>query len=179
MLTAGDNENVLQELNIEVRTNADCASIWGQDMIHDAHICLGYGETGACNVSVSWHLYELKIGISQTLVVACLKASLYILRDVHDKTTQTCHIWDCQLQYKTPRVASEKHRNAKYAVKFLFAFWRSNLRPSITHALELCRYAIFNWEKTFFLMETHQDLNLPYNAVWMDCSCLLPVFKVP
>lgn len=49
-LTQGSqDENVLQELNIEVRTNAECGNIWGADMIHEGHVCLGHGQTGACN----------------------------------------------------------------------------------------------------------------------------------
>ncbi|KAF6029206.1 hypothetical protein EB796_012485 [Bugula neritina] len=42
------DENVLQELNIEVRTNSDCANAWGQNLISDSHICVGHGQTGAC-----------------------------------------------------------------------------------------------------------------------------------
>ena len=45
------DENVLQELNIEIRSNADCGSIWPSHHIHDSHICVGYGSSGACNVS--------------------------------------------------------------------------------------------------------------------------------
>jgi len=49
-LTQGSqDENVLQELNIEVRTNRDCENIWGQGMIRNSQVCLGHGQTGACN----------------------------------------------------------------------------------------------------------------------------------
>ncbi|CAH1775956.1 unnamed protein product [Owenia fusiformis] len=48
--TQGGNDNsVLQELQIPVRTNSECANSWGANYIDDFHICIGNGDIGACN----------------------------------------------------------------------------------------------------------------------------------
>jgi len=49
-LTQGTgNDNVLNQLNIDVRTNAECTALWGSNYIRNTHICVGNGDTGACN----------------------------------------------------------------------------------------------------------------------------------
>ncbi|CAH1785597.1 unnamed protein product, partial [Owenia fusiformis] len=43
------NNKLLQELVVPIWSKEDCAARWGQSYILDTHICLGTGETGACN----------------------------------------------------------------------------------------------------------------------------------
>jgi chymotrypsin len=43
------DENVLNELNVEVRSQSTCRSLWGSSYINNGHICVANGDTGACN----------------------------------------------------------------------------------------------------------------------------------
>jgi len=43
------NENILQEIVADIRTNADCASAWGKNSILDTNICNSDGSSGSCS----------------------------------------------------------------------------------------------------------------------------------
>jgi len=45
------NENILQEIRAEIRTNEDCAAAWGEKSIKDTNICNSDGSSGSCSVS--------------------------------------------------------------------------------------------------------------------------------
>jgi len=51
-LGTGGDEDVLHEIEADVKTQAECTRMWGSGYINDGHICLNNGLTGACNVSV-------------------------------------------------------------------------------------------------------------------------------
>lgn len=44
------DRTVLQELNVDVRSQTDCRRAWGSTYINNGHICVENGNTGACNV---------------------------------------------------------------------------------------------------------------------------------
>ena len=65
-----------------MRSNAECERVWGNGMIHDTHVCLGNGQTGACNVS----LYRFYISfVSQKDIKMDKKPSQ------HKAEPTTCH----------------------------------------------------------------------------------------
>ena len=51
-LTGTANENILQEIRAELRTNEDCAAAWGKNSILDSMICKSDGSSGSCSVSL-------------------------------------------------------------------------------------------------------------------------------
>ncbi|XP_067942013.1 ovochymase-like [Watersipora subatra] len=44
----GDDE-VLNELSVNVWEQAECRNVWGSTYVNSGHICVGTGDTGACN----------------------------------------------------------------------------------------------------------------------------------
>lgn len=50
-METGD-ENVLNELDVDVWDQGVCTNRWGSSYINDGHVCVGTGDTGACNVSL-------------------------------------------------------------------------------------------------------------------------------
>ncbi|XP_067940309.1 chymotrypsinogen A-like [Watersipora subatra] len=43
------NENILQEIRADIRTNADCQDAWGRNSISDGNICNSDGSSGSCS----------------------------------------------------------------------------------------------------------------------------------
>jgi secreted trypsin-like serine protease len=43
------NENILQEIKADIRTNEDCAAAWGSNSILDTNICNSDGSSGSCS----------------------------------------------------------------------------------------------------------------------------------
>ncbi|XP_071107284.1 plasma kallikrein-like isoform X2 [Haliotis cracherodii] len=44
-----EDQSLLQELKVTVRTNNECAARWGWKRILNSHVCVGNGDGGACN----------------------------------------------------------------------------------------------------------------------------------
>ena len=44
------NTGILNELHVSVWDQAECRNTWGSSYVNDGHICVGTGDTGACNV---------------------------------------------------------------------------------------------------------------------------------
>lgn len=43
------NTGILNELHVSVWDQAECRNTWGSSYVNDGHICVGTGDTGACN----------------------------------------------------------------------------------------------------------------------------------